>query len=169
MNQPDVRVLTEFDLYLFGEGNHTRIYDKLGAHPMTLDGVEGVHFAVWAPNANRVSVAGDFNGWDGLRHRMHARGATGVSVGTLGARPERPLELYEFEACPYCRKVREALSVLDLEVLVYPCPKGGARYRERVRQIGGKLLFPYLVDPNREVSMYESDDIMAYLKRPYAA
>jgi 1,4-alpha-glucan branching enzyme len=78
MNQPDVRVLTEYDLYLFGEGNHTRIYDKLGAHPMTLDGVEGVHFAVWAPNANRVSVVGDFNGWDGLRHRMHARGPTGV-------------------------------------------------------------------------------------------
>ena len=78
MNQPDVRLLTDYDLYLFGEGNHTRIYDKLGAHPMTLDGVEGVHFAVWAPNANRVSVVGDFNGWDGVRHRMQVRGATGV-------------------------------------------------------------------------------------------
>ena len=78
MSQPDLRVLTEYDLYLFGEGKHTRIYDKLGAHPMILDGVEGVYFAVWAPNANRVSVVGDFNGWDGLRHRLHARGATGV-------------------------------------------------------------------------------------------
>ena len=78
MSQPDLRVLTEYDLYLFGEGKHTRIYDKFGAHPMTLDGVEGVYFAVWAPNANRVSVVGDFNGWDGVRHRMHARGATGV-------------------------------------------------------------------------------------------
>lgn len=91
----------------------------------------------------------------------------GSQVGRLGPRPARPLELYEFEACPYCRKVREALSVLDLEALVYPCPKGGARYRERVRQIGGKLLFPYLVDPNREVSMYESDDIVAHLFREY--
>ena len=51
--------------------------------------------------------------------------ASGARVGTLGKLPARPLELYEFEACPFCRKVREALSILDLEVMVYPCPKGG--------------------------------------------
>ena len=78
MNQTDVRVISEYDLYLFGEGNHTRIYDKLGAHPVTVAGVAGVHFAVWAPNAHRVSVVGDFNNWDGKRHRMEAVGMSGV-------------------------------------------------------------------------------------------
>ena len=61
-------VLSDFDLYLLGEGTHLRIYDKLGAHPMTLDGVDGVAFVVLAPNARRVSVVGDFNFWDGRRH-----------------------------------------------------------------------------------------------------
>ena len=61
------RVVSDYDLYLFGEGNHTRIYDKLGAHVIKLGAVEGTHFAVWAPNAERVSVVGDFNGWDGRR------------------------------------------------------------------------------------------------------
>jgi 1,4-alpha-glucan branching enzyme len=70
--------LTDLDLYLFGEGNHTRIYEKLGAHPMTRDGVEGTHFAVWAPNAARVSVIGDFNEWDGGVHPMKSLGASGI-------------------------------------------------------------------------------------------
>src|SRR2546423_13018660 len=67
-------VLSDFDLYLLGEGTHQRIYDKLGAHPMTLDGVEGVAFVVLAPNARRVSVVGDFNYWNPLRHPMRVRG-----------------------------------------------------------------------------------------------
>src|ERR1700686_1064536 len=67
-------VLTDFDLYLLGEGTHQRIYDKLGAHPMTLDGVPGVAFVVFAPNAKRVSVVGDFNFWDARRHPMRVRG-----------------------------------------------------------------------------------------------
>ncbi len=91
----------------------------------------------------------------------------GMSVGPLGPRPKKPLELYEFEACPYCRKVREALSMLDLEAVVYPCPKGGTRFRNRVKQRGGKLQFPYFVDPNTDTAMYESDDIIAYLYRAY--
>ncbi len=57
-------ILTDFDLYLLGEGTHQRLYDKLGAHPMTLDGVGGVGFVVLAPNARRVSVVGDFNFWN---------------------------------------------------------------------------------------------------------
>jgi 1,4-alpha-glucan branching enzyme len=72
------RVLTDFDLYLFGEGKHTRIYDKLGAHLMTVGNNAGVHFAVWAPNAKRVSVVADFNAWDGRRHPMRSLGASGV-------------------------------------------------------------------------------------------
>src|ERR1700736_6486993 len=67
-------VLTEFDLYLLGEGTHQRLYDKLGAHPMTLDGVDGVAFVVFAPNARRVSVVGDFNFWNARRHPMRVRG-----------------------------------------------------------------------------------------------
>ena len=67
-------MLSDYDLYLLGEGNHLRLYDKLGAHPMELEGVAGVGFVVWAPNAQRVSVVGDFNFWDGRRHAMRVRG-----------------------------------------------------------------------------------------------
>lgn len=65
--------LTDFDLHVFGEGNHHRIYEKLGAHLMTVDGVKGVYFAVWAPNARNVSILGDFNNWDGRLHQMRKR------------------------------------------------------------------------------------------------
>lgn len=71
-------VLTDFDLQLLGEGTHQQSYEKLGAHMMTLDGVQGVHFAVWAPNAKRVSVIGDFNRWDGRQHPMRVLGGTGI-------------------------------------------------------------------------------------------
>ncbi|GAC1469429.1 MAG: 1,4-alpha-glucan branching enzyme [Isosphaeraceae bacterium] len=71
-------VLTDYDLHLLGEGTHNRNFERLGAHLQTHDGVRGVAFAVWAPNANRVSVVGDFNHWDGRRHSMRNRGATGV-------------------------------------------------------------------------------------------
>ena len=95
------------------------------------------------------------------------RFAHGVSVGRLGARPALPLQLYEFEGCPYCRKVREALSVLDLEADVFPCPKNGPRFREQVKRRGGKAQFPFLVDPNTSVEMYESDAIVQYLFQRY--
>ncbi len=70
--------LTDFDFYLFGEGNHYSIYYKLGAHPCELDGLPGTRFAVWAPNAERVSVVGPFNLWDGRRHAMQVRGGSGI-------------------------------------------------------------------------------------------
>jgi 1,4-alpha-glucan branching enzyme len=70
--------ITDLDLHLFGEGNHHHIYSKLGAHPASVDGVVGTRFAVWAPNATRVSVVGDFNQWDGRQHPMHRHGASGV-------------------------------------------------------------------------------------------
>jgi len=91
----------------------------------------------------------------------------GMIVGELGPRPEKPLELYEFEACPYCRKVREALTMLDLEAMIYPCPKNGPRFRKQVVAKGGKAQFPYLVDPNTGEAMYESADIVAYLYETY--
>ncbi|WP_173932372.1 1,4-alpha-glucan branching protein GlgB [Chelativorans sp. Marseille-P2723] len=70
--------LGELDRHLFGEGRHFRLYDKLGAHPLRCEGVEGTRFAVWAPNASRVSVVGIFNDWDGRRHPMRRHPAIGV-------------------------------------------------------------------------------------------
>jgi 1,4-alpha-glucan branching enzyme len=71
-------ILGDIDLHLFGEGKHERIYEKLGAHLITHQGKRGVAFAVWAPNADRVSVVGDFNDWDGTKHPMHRLGDGGV-------------------------------------------------------------------------------------------
>ena len=71
-------VLGELDEYLLGQGRQKRLWHSLGAHVMTHEGAEGTHFAVWAPNAERVSVVGDFNIWDGRRHPMRRRGGTGV-------------------------------------------------------------------------------------------
>ncbi|MBD3316878.1 MAG: 1,4-alpha-glucan branching protein GlgB [Chitinivibrionales bacterium] len=71
-------LMSEEARYLFGEGNHLKIYEDLGSHIRTIDGVEGVVFAVWAPNARRVSVVGDFNGWDGRVHQMRLLGSSGV-------------------------------------------------------------------------------------------
>jgi glutathione S-transferase len=93
--------------------------------------------------------------------------AQGLSVGPLGPRPEQPLVLYEFESCPFCRKVREGLTALDLEADIRPCPKGGHRYRDGVVERGGKAQFPYLVDPNTGEEMYESDAILDYLFARY--
>lgn len=70
--------LGEMDLYLFGQGNERRIYEKLGAQLRTIDGVKGVSFGVWAPNAQRVSVIGNFNNWNGRSHTMRSLGASGV-------------------------------------------------------------------------------------------
>ena len=91
----------------------------------------------------------------------------GMAVGRLGARAEIPLQLFEFEGCPYCRKVREALSVLDLEADVFPCPKNGPRFREEVKRRGEKSQFPFLVDPNTNIEMFESDAIVQYLFERY--
>lgn len=94
-------------------------------------------------------------------------GAAGMRVVATGRAPEKPLSLYEFEACPFCRKVRVALSELDLDAMIFPCPRKGPRFREEVKKRGGRSMFPYLVDPNTGTEMYESDDIVAYLARTY--
>ncbi len=98
-----------------------------------------------------------------------ARLGAGMTVDKLGPRPIEPLELYDFEGCPFCRKAREALTMLDLEAMVYPCPPGGKRFRPKVKKLGGKAQFPYLVDPNTKTSLYESDDIITYLYATYGA
>ena len=88
-------VLGELDIYLLVEGNHLVSYQKLGAHPVIHQGIEGVAFAVWAPNARRVSVVGDFNAWDGRRMPMRRREASGFwELFVPGLRPGR---LYKYE------------------------------------------------------------------------
>jgi 1,4-alpha-glucan branching enzyme len=87
--------LADFDIYLFNEGKHWHVYRVLGAHPHSVDGIEGILFATWAPNAERVSVVGDFNNWDGRSHMMRVRGGSGVWELFI---PElAPGTLYKFE------------------------------------------------------------------------
>ena len=77
----DVSLLTEFDFHLFNEGNHSHLFQKLGAHPMEARGAKGTLFAVWAPNAEKVTVMGDFNGWNKTSHALHSRGHSGIWEG----------------------------------------------------------------------------------------
>lgn len=89
------RVITDYDIFLFNAGRHYNIYKKLGAHTIKLDDVEGVLFGVWAPNANRVSVIGGFNGWDGRIHQMRMLNESGIweiFVPNIGIN-----EVYKFE------------------------------------------------------------------------
>lgn len=77
----DVTLLTDDDLYLFNEGNHFHLYEKLGAHLVTREGTLGTYFAVWAPDAEKVYVMGDFNGWDPAGHALRSRGVSGIWEG----------------------------------------------------------------------------------------
>lgn len=105
----------------------------------------------------RSTLVSSFAGWRGTNaFRRPAR-----------EQPQQLLTLYEMENCPFCRLVREALTELDLDVLVRPCPKRGTRFRPEVQSTGGKLLFPYLADSNTGTAMYESADIMEYLAQTY--
>jgi len=106
-------------------------------------------------DALNSSLASTLRLWRGTNARVSAR------------QPKKPLELYEFEACPYCRLVREALTELDLDALIRPTPHGGKRFRPTVEKLGGKQQFPFLVDPNTKQSMYESADIIDYLYQTY--
>lgn len=95
------------------------------------------------------------------------RGTSVIASSVQAPSPERLLKLYDMEGCPYCRAVREALTALHLDAEIYPCPKGGTRFRPEVVALGGKAQFPYLVDPNTDTRMYESEAIIAYLFRTY--
>ncbi|MBE9537576.1 MAG: glutathione S-transferase N-terminal domain-containing protein [Proteobacteria bacterium] len=95
------------------------------------------------------------------------RANVGINSKPADIKPEILLQLYDIENCPYCRLVREVLTELDLDVEIYPCPKAGERYRPELIERGGKAQFPYLVDPNTGVELYESLDIIAYLFESY--
>ena len=102
----------EMDQYLFAEGTHWRLWGCLGAHPRTLDGVDGVAFAVWAPNARRVSVVGDFCGWDGRLYPMRQLGISGVFE--LFVPGVRPGALYKYEI-----KTRSGMLRLKTDPLAF--------------------------------------------------
>jgi glutathione S-transferase len=95
------------------------------------------------------------------------RAGNGIHSTPAAVKPKRTLQLYDIENCPYCRLVREALTELDLDVEIYPCPRSGERFRPELVERGGKAQFPYLVDRNTGVEMYESLDIIAYLFETY--
>lgn len=101
------------------------------------------------------TLASSLRGWQGIRSRADFE------------KPARLLELYDIENCPFCRVVREVLTELDLDAVIYPCPKGGTRFRDELKSRGGKAQFPYLVDPNTGTEMYESTDIINYLYTEY--
>ena len=116
-----------------------------------------------------VKLAEDDAAKEGEYAVFSAGGRRVVETSLVGAlpRPEKPLKLYQFQGCPFCRKVREAIVSLDLDVVVFPTPKDGPEYREFVRAEGGKAQFPYLIDENTGTKMYESDEIIAYLFETY--
>ncbi len=95
------------------------------------------------------------------------RAARGSVVKHGGKKPKKLLELYEAEYCPYCRYVREALTELDLDAVIYPVPKKGQRFRSKAEKLGGKGTVPFLRDPNTGEQMYDSEAIVKYLYTTY--
>jgi 1,4-alpha-glucan branching enzyme len=93
----DVTLLTEDDLYLFNEGNHSHLYEKLGAHVVTRGGTRGTYFAVWAPDAEMVYVMGDFNGWNKSSHALRSRAVSGIWEGFISG-VEKGAK-YKFHVC----------------------------------------------------------------------
>jgi glutathione S-transferase len=108
-----------------------------------------------AANLASSALASSLRGWQGIRAR------------TDTSQPAKLLQLYDIENCPFCRIVREALTELSLDAMILPCPKGGTRFRDALVERGGKAQFPYLVDENTGVEMYESMAIVAYLYETY--
>lgn len=95
------------------------------------------------------------------------RPVSGIQSAPALIKPKQMLQLYDIENCPYCRLVREVLTELDLDAEIFPCPDSGERFRPQVVECGGKAQFPFLVDRNTGVQMYESLDIIAYLFDTY--
>lgn len=94
-------------------------------------------------------------------------GGRGVMGTPNPNQPAKPIRLYDFEASPYCRRVREVLTMLNLDVEIYPCPKKGTRFRPQVKSLAGKTQFPFLVDENTGIKLLESQDIIDYLFKTY--
>ena len=109
-------ILGQQDLYLFNEGSHLRLYDKLGAHLAVKDGTAGTNFAVWAPSADYVSVFGDFNGWNKGDHRLHPRESSGIwelFVPGVGQGTKYKFHVGNGQAGPVTMHLREQLVGLQ--------------------------------------------------------
>src|SRR5215467_4274168 len=102
------QLLTENDLYLFNEGSHYRLYDKMGAHLVSHEGQSGAVFSVWAPNARSVSVVGSFNGWDPKSHRLNSRGASGIWEGFVPGANHGALYKFHIESNRHGYRVDKA-------------------------------------------------------------
>jgi 1,4-alpha-glucan branching enzyme len=94
----NISLITNEDLYIFNEGRHFRLYQKLGAHPITIKGIEGTYFAVWAPNALKVSVVGDFNGWNNQSNFLNSRGQSGIWEGFISGVGKGAIYKYHIES-----------------------------------------------------------------------
>ena len=105
---PTFSTLTEDDLYLFNEGSHYRLYEKLGAHLATVDGVEGTYFAVWAPNAEKVNVMGEFNYWDAASHPLHPKQQSGIWEGFIPGVAKGTIYKYYIQSHHDGRRVEKA-------------------------------------------------------------
>lgn len=112
-----------------------------------------------------------------LSHNVHILGSVATSSLTAWRgclvvknvpQPKKPIVLYDMEGCPYCRRVREALTALNLDVEIRPCPQGGSVFRAQAEALGGRQQFPLLADQNTGTVMYESEEIIEYLFRQYA-
>lgn len=123
-----------------------------------------------------ATFAASFLGIGDPGMRLQALASTGTSLlrvnrGVIvkGHRkvPQKPLQLFEAEYCPFCRHVREALTELDLDAMILPVPKGGKRFRQRLTKLGGKGKVPFLYDPNTGQKLYESEAIAEYLYKEY--
>src|SRR5580658_6315761 len=101
-------LLTDQDLYLFNEGSHYRIYDKMGAHAATHDGVAGTTFSVWAPNARSISVVGSFKGWDPKTHRLSVRGSSGIWEGFVPGATQGALYKFHIESIHHGYRIDKA-------------------------------------------------------------
>ena len=144
-------------------------------------------------SAKRHKVAGVASAPDGIVAEVAAFGASALGLGDPGTRlkalasfgtsllrvnrgvivkghrktPKKPLQLFEAEYCPFCRHVRETLTELDLDAMIYPVPKGGKRYRQRLVRLSGKATVPFLHDPNTGTKLHESEAIAQYLYKEY--
>ena len=94
-------------------------------------------------------------------------GGRGVSGTPFPNQPAKALKLYEFEGSPFCRRVREVITLLNLDVEIYPCPKGGQKYRQIVKAKGGRRQFPFLIDENTGEKLFESQVIINHLFKHY--
>src|SRR2546422_9133153 len=112
-----------------------------------------------------MGIANDLSSFAATIVRF-GRGVSSRVTSDQRATPHHVLELYDYEGCPYCRKVREVLCELDLDYLAHPVAHDSAR-REELVQLGGKMQVPYLIDHNTGTRLYESDEITEYLNETY--